>query len=61
MVNHCLNPDCQKHIPENHNYCDEICLRWHIKIKRNNYFSLKLKPNPKSISIIPDRCKYAEK
>lgn len=47
MVKVCLNPDCQKPIPNDHNYCDEICLRWHIKIKRqHSSFDPKLKPHP---------------
>jgi len=45
----CLNPDCEKPIPDDHNYCDEICLRWHIKIKKpHSSFGFDLKPNPDS-------------
>jgi len=45
----CLNPDCQQPIPDDHHYCDEICLRWHIKIKRQHAsLNLELKPYPDS-------------
>jgi hypothetical protein len=57
MVKVCLNPDCQQLIPDDHNYCDEVCLRWHIKIKKKNHSNLNLKPNPKSILLFPSGCK----
>lgn len=33
-MNKCKNPECQKGIPDNLNYCNEDCLRRHIEIKR---------------------------
>lgn len=35
-MNECLNPECQKEIPENKKYCDEECLRKHLEIKKQN-------------------------
>lgn len=29
----CKNPECQKEVPDNMNYCSEECLRKHIEIK----------------------------
>lgn len=56
MVKFCLNPDCQKPIPDDHNYCDQICLEWHIKTKKKNYSGLNLKPNPKCTHVVPFKC-----
>jgi len=56
MVKFCLNPDCKKSIPDTKKYCDEICLEWHIKIKReHSNFDYKFKPNPQKI--IPETIK----
>ena len=30
----CKNPECEKEIPKNMNYCDEQCIRRHIEIKK---------------------------
>lgn len=31
----CKNPECQKEVPDNLNYCNEDCLRKHLEIKQN--------------------------
>ena len=36
MPNKCINPDCQKELPENKHYCNEECLRKSIDIKKAN-------------------------
>lgn len=34
MSNKCKNPECQKEIRDNQNYCSEECLRKHLEIKK---------------------------
>ena len=33
-MNKCRNPECNKEIPDNLNYCNEQCLRRHLEIKK---------------------------
>lgn len=40
----CKNPECNKEIPDNLNYCNEECLRQHIKIKKEQKQEIKQKP-----------------
>jgi hypothetical protein len=33
-MKHCQNPECNKEIPDNMNYCGEPCVRKHIELKK---------------------------
>jgi hypothetical protein len=62
----CLNPDCQHPISDDHNYCDETCLRWHLGIKklyRRNIFEVQsgLKPNPTVQKTSTSECIFCKK
>ena len=61
-MNKCKNPECQKEIPDNLNYCNEACLKRHIEIKKLNKKEEKKTPiqliqfNDETINEIKEIC-----